>query len=476
MRLFRYPRDIELATPARSYRTPRRVRVGLVFSMIIMALVAAYGGTVVAFSVDSILFPGNELSFGNVTLGVPSIGPLDLDVEVEIPIESIPVVGSAGGRSQFEYEKPNNVLVMGTDHTIDFAAEADPGRTDTLFVVEIDPNTKTATILNFPRDSWIDVPSFDGGWTTDRINTAYERGVRIAGNDDDQGPPAVIATLKHNFGIDIDYWIMVDWRGFTRIVDSVGGIAVKVEEDMYDPISTVLAPFGGTLSRGYHVFNGEQALAYSRYRADSDLRRIERQHQVIFALMDRIDIDTVLSDPLDLWDQYRESIRTNINAIQVPGLALLARQIGKERITAYSLGPAATDFVSPGGAAVLLLDPRIASKIIDQAMPASIHGGLSIQVVNAAGEPGWATKTRDLLVAGGAPALFVTASDEMVDPTSQTVVLNYSGDRELALRVARWLRIPEDRVIDASTAPDQFPEVKPGADIVVISGGDLPFD
>ena len=91
----------------------------------------------------------------------------------------------------------------------------------------------------------------------------------------------------------------------------------------------MLQPFGGALLRWYHVFNGEQALAYSRYRADSDLHRIERQHQVIFALMDRIDIDTVLSDPISLWDEYQDSIRTDINAIQVPGLALLARQIGK---------------------------------------------------------------------------------------------------------------------------------------------------
>ena len=479
--MFRHPRTLELSgTPSFRAASKKRRFFG-VAATLFGALSGGYFALVVAVSASAIILPGNELVLPGITLGVPGIAKLQItlpldDIPLDFPVD-LPIIGSSGGNSlQLESERPINILVMGIDHTLDFGPEGDPGRTDTIFVVSIDPESKTASILNFPRDTWINVPSSDGGWTLDRINTAYTRGIRNNDNDEEKGPEYAIATIEHNFGIPIDHWVVVDWHGFIRIVDSVGGVLIENPDDLFDPISHILDPFGGSLDRGWYLMDGEQALAYSRYRADSDLHRIERQHQVIFALLDRLDLDQVLADPLGLWGEYQDAVTTDINTVQIPGLGLLAKQIGRDGIRAFSLGPAAQDFTTSGGGAVLVLDPVIAAQIVRQAMPAQFTGGVRVAIVNGGDRFSWATMAKTLIVANGAPEFFIQPDDRLLPrPFRRSVIINYTGDRAVALAMANALGLGEERIVDANAMLGEF-DVEPRADIVIIAGQDLALE
>src|SRR6478735_2063590 len=152
-----------------------------------------------------------------------------------------------------------NFLVVGDDShaCVDpdspWAGAADPERTDigqrsdTIMMVRIDPTTKRAAILSFPRDLWVKVP----GHGRSRINSAYRKGdYSLLGQ-----------TLFDNFGVKIDHYVQVDFCAFKTIVDAVGGVQVPFEVPARDDHVNlhIDAP-------GCHTFGGDEALAYVRSR------------------------------------------------------------------------------------------------------------------------------------------------------------------------------------------------------------------
>ena len=152
-----------------------------------------------------------------------------------------------------------NFLVVGDDShaCVDpdspWAGAADPQRTDlgqrsdTIMVVRIDPETKRAAILSFPRDLWVKVP----GHGRSRINSAYRKG----------DYSLLAQTLYDNFGVQIDHYVQVDFCAFKTIVDAVGGVEVPFEFPAKDDHVNlhIDAP-------GCHTFTGDEALAYVRSR------------------------------------------------------------------------------------------------------------------------------------------------------------------------------------------------------------------
>jgi len=95
-----------------------------------------------------------------------------------------------------------------------------------MALVSVDPVTKSAAILSIPRDLWVQVPDGRGGWTIDRLNEAYHTGEM--GHLSGGGGETAAAAVTHNFGIPIDYYVALDFAGFTSLVDALGGIDVAV--------------------------------------------------------------------------------------------------------------------------------------------------------------------------------------------------------------------------------------------------------
>ncbi|MCE9622299.1 MAG: LCP family protein [Actinomycetia bacterium] len=178
-----------------------------------------------------------------------------------------------------------NFLIAGSDANscVDpgspWANAADPGRdaqgrSDSIMIMRIDPATRAAAVLSFPRDLWVKINGANG-----RINTAYVQ--------DDY--TLLAQTVYDNFGIVIDHYLQVDFCAFKLIVDAVGGVAVPFKTPIID------AHVGLYIGAGCHVFSGDEALAYVRSRhlkwidaagnqnedRAADLGRISRQQDFL---------------------------------------------------------------------------------------------------------------------------------------------------------------------------------------------------
>ena len=112
-----------------------------------------------------------------------------------------------------------NVLVLGIDQRPGESVEC---RTDTLMLASINPKDMSVIILSIPRDLWLEIPFRDHG--KDRINTAHYWGEKE--NYPGGGPALAIKTIEHNFGVPVQYYVRLNFTGFERIIDYIGGIDV----------------------------------------------------------------------------------------------------------------------------------------------------------------------------------------------------------------------------------------------------------
>lgn len=154
-----------------------------------------------------------------------------------------------------------NILVLGVDQR-----EDDQGRSDTTILITIDTSTKEAKILSIPRDTRVKIP--DHGW--DKVNHAYAYGKATLSQK----------SIEDFLGIPIDYYIELNFSGFTKLVDAIGGVDIDVEKrmaysDPYDKLVIDLYP-------GMQHMDGKTALEYVRYRDDQgDIGRVSRQQKFI---------------------------------------------------------------------------------------------------------------------------------------------------------------------------------------------------
>ena len=190
-----------------------------------------------------------------------------------------------------------NVLMIGAD--------AGVGRntflTDSMIVASLDPVAKTVSMASIPRDM-VDVPLPDGRTFKQKINSLvsygnWHKGKFPGAKDGESVLASAIGTL---LGIKIDLWAEVNLGGFAYLVDSVGGINIKVTSAVCDYRYKEYGIEGFNISPGWWHMNGDQALAYARVRkaaGESDFTRAARQQEVIAAMRDRIVHGGFLDNP-----------------------------------------------------------------------------------------------------------------------------------------------------------------------------------
>ena len=268
-------------------------RTGGVAAIIGLALGAVYVSLVSYQQIDRYLFPGNELKVPVVSAQIPKT---DIGVDVSLPGVST---------SAPEPWRPSdrlNILVLGLDRRPGEPEDASY-RADTMFVASIDKHAGRLQLLAIPRDTFADIPYGDvpGVWARNKINAAYSYGqfYKYPGG----GAAACVASVEHNFNIDIHYHVVIDWVGFVELIDAIGGIDVDVPAEISDYGTDVLEVFDdNTVKAGLQHMDGPQALGYSRVRVDGDLKRIERQQIVIQAVADKsVSLGLIAKVP-DMWD------------------------------------------------------------------------------------------------------------------------------------------------------------------------------
>ncbi|MSQ61894.1 MAG: hypothetical protein EXR43_04875 [Dehalococcoidia bacterium] len=284
-----------------------------------------------------------------------------------------------------------NILVIGLDRR---PKEADTGiyRADTMIVLTIHPGSKRAAMVSFPRDLWIQIPLPSGGVIETRMNETYEYGqiLKQQGKYDGDGPTMVKQMLQHNFGIGIDNYAVLDFDGFIQLIDALGGINIYLPDRVaywYSTNELGYDEYYYDVGPGYYYFTGEDALAYARYRNDSDLYRIQRQQRVIFAAVNKSLSVDMLSRAPQLWERYHGAVKTDISVFRVPGLAALVKGITTDAIVPYSIGDAVIGFSGYDGASLLRMLPDKGVGIIGSTFrpPAVARENAKVSLVSLTG-------------------------------------------------------------------------------------------
>ncbi len=373
---------------------------------------------------------------------------------------------------EWDKKEPVNILLIG----LDLRSEEQDTRADTQIVVHIDPANKSAAMVSIPRDLWVPIPGHGEG----RINTAYQLGE----SDSDSpgaGPGLAMATIEQNFGVPIHYYAQVDFTGFERIIDSIGGITIDVPRPLIDN-EYPLADVGVTriyIGAGLQQMDGRTALQYARSRhADSDFGRNQRQQQVLLAVRQQALNLNLITKLSELADQLSDAVRTDLSPTQVGSLALLGREIGPGSIQTVLIDESMVQqmILPTTGADVLMprwdvIRPKVAQAFAD---PMLAKEAARISVQNGTLTSGMGRKVYDLLVAQG---FFVPDLSAPLDQGSHpvTTVTDFTnGQRPRTVEaLAKTLGIdPKDvQVGDPSQAPIATDDGQP-VDILVMVGDD----
>ena len=341
-----------------------------------------------------------------------------------------------------------NILVMGVDRRPSEGKDA-PTRTDVMMIMTLDPYSKSAGVLSIPRDLFVPIPVRQGFVLHDRINTANVYGVVY---DYPGGGPALAKeTVQYNFGVRIHYYLMVDFEGFKRLVDSIGGVDVEVEKPIVDYLYPT--PDYDTMSiyipEGAQHLDGERTLWYVRSRhQDSDFGRIHRQQQVLLEIRQRLLQLDMLPRLPQLWGEFKDAVQTDLSLSEILSLAKMARDIGTENIVGKSLeDPYVTSAVTSEGADVLLPNRDKVRGVIDEVFfdARKQQEGARIEVLNGTDTPGLATKTAQQLKEYGFQQ--ITVGDTNGNPQGLTEIHTYSNKTYTAKLVASLLNLPKNRVI-----------------------------
>ncbi len=382
-----------------------------------------------------------------------------------------------------------NVLLVGADTR--------PGdatfNTDTLIVVSVDPVSKQVAMFQVPRDM-VDVPvpanaqgtwgSIYGGKINSWLTQNRNRGDLWPGKTSTaRGFNALKAILGQLYGLDIRYYIKVDFQGFRKVVDTLGGVQINVQMPVYES----QYPAGGTALRRVYIpagpqhMTGAQALIYARSRhraAGGDFDRGRRQQRVLLSLREQMNAQSIIANLPSLVDALKRSISTDVPTSQLPKLLALAESVDTRDIRSYVFAPNfyATECLDcpPRG---YIITPNIARirNAVRNAFNVSpdlldIRDRLgseaaNVWLYNASGKNGLATRAADYLTYYGLEA---SAPNKKVPTAPATRIVVYNGAEKEMPETIKYLEQLYGTTVTTATDPSVT------VDIIVTLGQNAP--
>lgn len=368
-----------------------------------------------------------------------------------------------------------NVLMVGSDsrentsgYIADATGKGDEGttgqRSDTIMILHVDPSQQKAAILSIPRDLYVPIP----GNGKDKVNSSFSIG----------GPQLLIRTIKEALGIEINHYVEIDFTGFERIVNTIGGVKVYSDYPARDEMTGLDLPLAGC-----NEVDGYQALAFVRSRyyetyergrwvsgANSDIDRIARQQDFIRRIMKKA-VSSGLGNPLTLnrligigVDNVR--VDQQMSTKDITTLARRFRSIDPDTVDMITL-PTYDAFV--GDAAVQLMDAAKAREYIDRLNgivsappPASVKpADVAVAVLNGNGVTGGASIAASSL--GQAGFRVASTGDAVSYDFAQTIIRYAPGQQPKAAflrsNLVAGAAIEEDKTLS-------------GADVALVLGFD----
>jgi LCP family protein required for cell wall assembly len=219
--------------------------------------------------------------------------------------------------------QPAIALVVGYDHRASEAKGA-ASRSDTLMLVRADPGTDSISLLSFPRDMRVEIRCPGKTPFYDKLAHAYAY----------CGPQGSLDTVKALTGLQVNYLITVDFKGFQDIVDRLDGVWIDVDRRYFNDVRGPGGYEAIDLQPGYRRLSGRQALDYVRFRhTDSDLYRVARQQQFVKGFKSQV---RETFAPLAL-PKVVNAITNNVQVAQGGGKQVDGRTVLSYALFAYGL-------------------------------------------------------------------------------------------------------------------------------------------
>lgn len=279
--------------------------------------------------IDAAIVPGNyenlvknEVGFENIDSDVKKV----FEYSEKKKNEDLDLV------SNKDFNEPLTFLFLGVDSEGDGLNASSSFNGDTLMLMSINPKTLNAILLSIPRDTYVPIACNKNNYA--KINSS-------AGF----GTSCVISTINNLMGINIDYYVKINFKGVVDLVEAVKGIDVFVEAPTYTPNKykgkvceqNSDRQFGNKLvcmEPGLQTLNGEQALAYARCRhmyIGSDLDRVRHQQQVVEALANKALHFSGIKDLQNILTAVSKNISTNMDTdTMLSGYNVLKNVVGSK--------------------------------------------------------------------------------------------------------------------------------------------------
>ena len=219
-----------------------------------------------------------------------------------------------------EITEPFTLLLMGIDSTDEVLSKNAIANGDTLILITFNPKTLNATMVSIPRDSYVPIAC----WS----DKAENKITHAAG----YGTDCMMQTIENYFGINIDYYAKINFKGLVKLVDAVGGVEVNV--DAKQTLCTDDSSRGGQvcINPGLQTLNGEQALVYARNRkqlVNGDFGRGLHQQEIVVALLNKMKTITKVTTFMDIIDTISNSLDTNLTTKQILSFYNIGKDIVK---------------------------------------------------------------------------------------------------------------------------------------------------
>jgi len=256
--------------------------------------------------------------------------------------DNVSNVSSEKESSKLE-NSPINIIFLG------IAGEGSRGSflTDTIFVTSIIPSKRQISIISIPRDLWVEIPN---GSTGTKINSLYSlenNGKRFSKANSYE---LIKEKIENITGLPIDHIVILDLKGFEKLIDALGGIDIWLEKDIIDP--NLVNPHNPSeifhLSAGWRHLDGALMIKFirTRYAPNGDFYRTEHQQQIIAALKDKLtklaDIWNLMSW-LKIWQSLSGHIITNLDFNTIWQLLPIVKDISSGQIQYLSITNSSPD-------------------------------------------------------------------------------------------------------------------------------------
>lgn len=357
-----------------------------------------------------------------------------------------------------------NIVLLGSDRRPDT-----PGwRTDVIIVASINPDLPSVNLFSIPRDTWVYIPN----WRYTRINLADAHGETIGFPGG--GPGLVAETLQYNFGIPVQYYARVDFDGFKKLIDAVGGVSIVADCPLYDifpdnpPGVTDIGytEITGTIdipTAGVYHLDGKHALWYARSRkTTSDFDRSRRQQRVLRGLWNEIQAQGIIGQLPNLWGELLNTVQTDLTLNDVLYLAGLGAQIDRSRIkNSFLDGENAHRFVSAEGASVFYFNYDEISPTLQSAFePLNLNRAgqppALVEVLNGTAHADWAEVAADRLSWAGYGVARTGPADRADYAATQIIDLRATPKGSRLSELGRLFRV---------TGPNLISQPDPAADV-----------